>query len=355
MSVTTRAAVGLAAVLALRAAPLAAPTPAPRAHQPRPARSFETGQSLDKLRKLAGAIHNYHDLHDHFPRDIRDRDGKLLLSWRVAILPYLDLDFLHAQFKFDEPWDGPNNKKLAAFMPDVFRASVQDRRANETYYQAVSGPGAFFDPGEKVTFLGITDGTSATLMLVEAGPPVPWTKPADVPFDPDRDPPELAGPFTDALHVAVADGTAFRMKPKPGPDLWRAFITRAGGEVLELKNLRAAPARPATEEEKKDLARTRDWAQSVLRDATGAADDRFRVEEALRKLGPVPYPDPKKIETQEELREAFKPIEERRWADVHEFYRLIEILEEKDPKAAEAIRKARADRIRKQEAAGDKK
>ena len=37
-----------------------------------------------------------------------DPTGKPLLSWRVAVLPYLDLDLLHAQFKLDEPWDGPS-------------------------------------------------------------------------------------------------------------------------------------------------------------------------------------------------------------------------------------------------------
>src|SRR5207248_2454209 len=243
MNFTTRAAAAMAVGVVLASAPHAAPVPAPRPYQPRPARSFETRQSLDRLHRLALAVLAYESEHEHFPQDARDKDGKPLLSWRVAILPCLDLDFLHAQFKLDEPWDSPHNRKLAAFMPDVFRAPIQDRKANETYYQAVSGPGAMFDPAAKVTFPGVTDGTSGTLMLVEAGPPVPWTKPADIPFDPDRDPPELAGPFTDAVHVAVADASTFRMNPKLAPDRLRAFITRAGGEVLELKNLRAAPAR----------------------------------------------------------------------------------------------------------------
>jgi hypothetical protein len=355
MSFTTRAAGGLAVVLALAAAPHAAPVPEPRPYQPRPARHFETRLSLDKLHRLAIALHAYHDEHGHIPQDIRDRDGNPLLSWRVAILPYLDLDFLHAQFKLDEPWDGPNNKKLAAFMPDVFRAPIQDRKANETYYQAMSGPGTVFDPAEKLTLAGIADGTSNTLLLVESGPHVPWTKPADVRFDPDRDLPVLAGPFTGAVHAAAADGSTFRMKPKPSPDRLRAFITRAGGELLDLKDLRAAPAKPTTEEAKKDLAGTRDWAQSVLREATGDADDRFRVEEALRKLGPVPYPDPKTIESQEELYAVFEKIEKRRSADWSEYYRLIKVLETQDPKAAEAIQKARGDRLIKQEAERNKK
>ena len=146
-------------------------------------------------------------------KDITDKDGKPILSCALALLPYLDQRYLHIQFKLDEPWDGPNNRKLLAFMPDIFRTSVQDVKATDTYYQAVSGPGAVFDPKAKVGIQDIQDGTSNTLLLVEAGPPVPWTKPADIAFDPDGKPPVLEGPYTDATHAANADGSAYRMKP----------------------------------------------------------------------------------------------------------------------------------------------
>ena len=105
-----------------------APIPPARSAPREPAAYWQSQQSRDKLKRLGGAIYQYLDTHNHFPADIKGKDGKPLLSWRVAILPYLDLDFLYAQFKFDEPWDGPNNKKLAAFMPDVFRAQCRTAR-----------------------------------------------------------------------------------------------------------------------------------------------------------------------------------------------------------------------------------
>lgn len=314
-----------------------------------PATHWQSRQSLDKLNRLVLAIHSYESAHNHFPKDITDKDGKPLLSWRVAILPYLDLDFLYAQFKLDEPWDGPNNRKLAAFMPDVFRAPVQDRKAADTYYQAIAGPGAAFDATAKITFENIADGTSQTLLLVEAGPPVPWTKPADIPFVPNGKPPVLEGPYTDSVHVAAADGSTFRMKPKPDPDPLTAFITRAGGEVFKVENLRADPAKPRNEAEKKQLDEKRESAKGLLREAAGSADDRFRVEEALRKLGALPQPDPAAIATCEELDEIMKDVQERKSADLWEYYRLIEVLEKKDPKTAEQIRKDRVDRIAKEE------
>src|SRR5205823_3426612 len=40
------------------------------------------------------------------------KTGKPLLSWRVAILPYIEQDALYNQFHLDEPWDSPNNSRL---------------------------------------------------------------------------------------------------------------------------------------------------------------------------------------------------------------------------------------------------
>jgi hypothetical protein len=38
------------------------------------------------------------------------------LSWRVAILPFLAEEELHAEFRPFEPWDSPHNKALIARM-----------------------------------------------------------------------------------------------------------------------------------------------------------------------------------------------------------------------------------------------
>ena len=253
-----------------------------------PAESWQSDQSRENLMRFTIAVHGYESTCGHLPTDITDPAGKPLLSWRVAVLPYLDLEFLYDQFKLDEPWDSPHNRKLAAHMPDVFRAPVQGRTEVNTYYQAVAGPGAVFDPTAKVMTHFIEDGTSNTLLLVEAGPPVPWTKPADIPFDPDGNPPVLKGPYTDAVHVAVADGSTFRMTPEPDADGLTAFITRAGSEVYDPEKLQAAPAKPRTAAERKQLADSREYAKKLIREAAGNATDRFRVEEALRKRGDVP-------------------------------------------------------------------
>jgi len=211
--------------------------PAPR----KPATYSQSQKSRDNLRKIALAVHGYVDEPGEFPKDITDKAGRPILSWRVAILPYMDLEFLHSQFKLDEPWDGPNNRKLLALMPGVLRAPVQAPRATDTFIQAVSGPGAIFDPGAKVGFTSITDGMSNTLMLVETGPAGPWTKPVNVPFNPNGKPPEFTGPYADAVHFATADGATHRMTLKPDEELLRGLITRNGGEVFVFDTMKASP------------------------------------------------------------------------------------------------------------------
>lgn len=339
---------GVAGLLAIAAGlTVAAPADPPPARKP--ATHWQSQKSRDNLRRVALAVHSYMDEHNEIPKDVTDKAGRPVLSWRVAILPYMDLEFLHAQFKLDEPWDGPNNRKLLAFMPGVFRAAVQDAKATDTFVQAVSGRGAVFDPQAKVRIVDIADGSVNTLMLTETGPAVPWTKPADVPFDPEGKPPVLAGPYTDAVHIATADAATYRMTTKPDADLLRAFITRADGEALEFEKLKAAPAKPTTDEDRKLLAERKTFAVKRLREVAGYAEDRFKCEQELRKLGDVPQPDPSKAETLEEVEELMRDIDRQWSADMHEYYRLIEHVRKVAPKAADRIELGRSDRLAKEE------
>src|SRR5438477_510375 len=132
-------------------------------------------------------MHNYHDTYRHFPpQALTDKNGKPLLSWRVAILPFIEQDNLYRQFKLNEPWDSEHNKKLLETMPKVYASvNANTKEKFETFYQVFVGKGTVFEPGEKISFPQIPDGTSNTLMAVEAGDSVPWTKPEDLVFDPD--------------------------------------------------------------------------------------------------------------------------------------------------------------------------
>ena len=87
-------------------------------------------QSTNNLKQIGLALHNFHSANDHFPADIRGKDGKPLLSWRVSILPFIEQQALFQEFHQDEPWDSPHNKALIARMPATF--SVPDGSASRT-------------------------------------------------------------------------------------------------------------------------------------------------------------------------------------------------------------------------------
>ncbi len=72
---------------------------------------------MNNMKQIALACHMYIDSHKRFPTDIVDADGKPLLSWRVAILPYLEQQGLYNQLHLDEPWDSDHNRQVLSSMP----------------------------------------------------------------------------------------------------------------------------------------------------------------------------------------------------------------------------------------------
>src|SRR5207248_2297468 len=140
-----------------------------------------------------------------------DKDGKALLSWRVAILPYIEQQPLYNKFKLDEPWDSPHNKALIKEMPATYLCpSRRQAEPFTTAYRAFVGPGAMFEKGQAIGIQHITDGTSNTILVVESKEAVPWTKPdAELAFDPAADP-SLCGagsPHPGGFNVLFGDGS----------------------------------------------------------------------------------------------------------------------------------------------------
>jgi Protein of unknown function (DUF1559) len=201
--------------------------------------SLETArraQCVNNLKQIALAMHNYHASNNVFPRPAhRDEKGKPLLSWRVAILPYLEQQELYDKFKLDEPWDSPHNKELLKEMPPIYRCPIRTRvEPFTTNYRVFVGKGALFEKDQNTGVADVTDGTSNTIMVVEASEPVPWTKPDDLSYDPAAAP-SLHGagsPHPDGFHAAMADGSVRFFKNAIDLNVFRALITRAAGEVI---------------------------------------------------------------------------------------------------------------------------
>jgi hypothetical protein len=191
-------------------------------------------QSSNNLKQIALALHNYHDTYNQFPAAaICDKNGKPLLSWRVAILPYIEQDVLYRQFKLDEPWDSEHNKKLGSVLVKVFTIpGIAPPGQNLCHYRVFYGKGAIFDLRKGTRIADIADGTSNTFMIVEAEEGVPWTKPDELEYDPEKPLPKLGKQYPDVFQAAFADGSVRVLQKKLAEKTIRALITRNGGEVI---------------------------------------------------------------------------------------------------------------------------
>lgn len=200
-------------------------------------------QAANNLKQLGLAFHIFHDNYKHLPSPaICDKEGKPLLSWRVAILPYIEQQALYEQFKLDEPWDSEHNKKLLAKMPDIFQNLERlSKGATTTHYQVIVGPDT--DPSamfrtqcERVKFRQITDGLSNTILIAESAAPVPWTKPEDIVYDPKGKLPEFFPRPGSGSLAAFCDGSVRMLSPTLSPDGLRAYVTRNGNDQTPLED-----------------------------------------------------------------------------------------------------------------------
>lgn len=196
-------------------------------------------KSMNNLKQIGLAMHNYESTFQTLPpAAIMNKKKEKLLSWRVTILPYIEQDALYRQFKLDEPWDSENNKALISKMPQVYADPrlgdiAAQIKEGKTYYKAFVGKDAVLDWTQSRTIVGITDGSSNTLLVAAGGDPVIWSKPDDFEFDAEKAPPDLSKPF-DAVLAVFADGHVQTLsKNMQAAKTLKALITAAGGEVVD--------------------------------------------------------------------------------------------------------------------------
>jgi prepilin-type processing-associated H-X9-DG protein len=247
-------------------------------------------QSVNNIKQIGLAFHNYHNAKGHFPAAVNygGKSKKVPYSWRVAILPYLEQQELYNAYNFDEPWDGPNNRKLIDKMPATYSyPGVEGTLPKSGYcsYFAFTGPSTALSvgapPGRMLpggagmsaiiqgranpprvnsgqrqgpgapsntppaqpgnapvpdgpVYSNFTDGTSNTIMAVEARREIPWTKPEDIPFDPRGAPNvgEVGGFTEEGFNALFADGSVRYIKRSINPIVLKALITRDAGEVI---------------------------------------------------------------------------------------------------------------------------
>jgi hypothetical protein len=187
------------------------------------------------------AVANYHEAFGSFPPAfVADRDGKPIHSWRVLILPYLGQEELYKAYSFAEPWDGPNNRKLADRIGQIYhRFGLDSSHVETTSFVAVVGPETAWPGARALRMNDLGDGSSTTLMVVE----VPdgrfrWMEPTDLEFERmsyriNDGSGRGLGSRLGGARVVFADGTVRTLPDSFDPNRLRAMLTANGREPIE--------------------------------------------------------------------------------------------------------------------------
>ncbi len=200
-------------------------------------------QCVNNLKLIILALQSYHDTYGSFPPAyVVHENGRPMHSWRVLILPFLEQDDLYDQYDFSEPWDEPNNSKLAARIPKVFQCPSNYNRGQSlmTSYVVVVGPETAW-LGEKARTLGdMKDGTSNTILVVEvADSGIHWMEPRDfhvLQMSTTINSPAgqgISSKHPGGAQVGLADGSTSFVPEDWTPQTLKALLTIDGGETID--------------------------------------------------------------------------------------------------------------------------
>ncbi len=194
-------------------------------------------QCTNNLKQIGLAIQIYEQANACLPpAAIVGKDGRPLLSWRVAILPYMEISSLYAKFHLDEPWDSPHNLALLESMPLVYACPADKTlKPGMTGYQVVIGPDTAFPPDFKpLKYQDISDGADRTLFVGESRHSVPWTRPEDLPFDmtvPHSGLGSYRGHHDNGFNVLLGDGSVKFFKSTILPITLESYLIRDGART----------------------------------------------------------------------------------------------------------------------------
>lgn len=206
----------------------------------------------NNLKRIGLALHDYHAFYDSFPPAfIADKEGRPMHSWRVLILPQLGQLPLYDLYRFDEPWDGPNNRRLGDQILEVYCCPSEDRPrdparsqdprwSNEstlTSYLAVIGPETAWPGAMSTSPSDLRDGASATILVVEvANSGIHWMEPRDLhilqmaPSVQAKEGQGISSRHNGGAHALFGDGGVRFVSESLSREQVHGVLTRNGGE-----------------------------------------------------------------------------------------------------------------------------
>jgi len=195
------------------------------------------------MKQLTLGVHNYNDSNGTLPGPFDDRNGRVTeipqdprrrLSWRAAVLPFVEEDGVFRMLDPSQPWDGSVNSPATSLAIRPYTDPADGRTSTHTPFRVFHDNGALWDtdPKNRIPPDKIPDGASNTILIAESTVQVPWAQFNEHPFDPNGSLPELGRASRNTFLVAMADGSVRVVKKSVSANTLRAAITRDGGESL---------------------------------------------------------------------------------------------------------------------------
>ncbi|MCO6047179.1 DUF1559 domain-containing protein [Aeoliella sp. ICT_H6.2] len=202
---------------------------------------------MGHLKQLSLALLNYNDAQGTLPPAVASlgTSGDTQ-SWRVLVMPYLESNHIFNAYNFNEPWNGPTNRKFTAGW--LFECPTHGIEG-ATSYLAVVGPQCVWSDGPPRKVADITDDRSQTITLIDVGrSDIDWKEPRDLTFDEavelltaPVDPQTFTGHYSEPsmwrkrsyfYNVAMVDTSIHSLRVPLDRSTAEALLTANGGETI---------------------------------------------------------------------------------------------------------------------------
>jgi len=217
-------------------------------------------QARNTMKQIGLAMHNFHDVNQHFPPGVdADAPVPFLHSWMTDLLPYLDHAPLHAAINQNLPWTDPiNHSAFQAVVQTYLNPSVPGSPTDASGYGLAhdAANSRVVSDTKHTSIREITDGTSNMMLagMVDDGFK-PWGDPTN-----HRDPAQGAGcgpqafgsPHVGVIYVRMADGSVRTISKTIDPQVMQLLGDPGTGSRCRMRRSDGCPCATATRHRRVD-------------------------------------------------------------------------------------------------------